>query len=454
MSEGFEPLDVAVIGGGISGLACGFWLKKKGRKVALFEASPDVGGSITTLRNGRYIADGGPQSFLASEPFTQLVHDAQLDQFMLPASSSATTPYIYHRDKLVAVPRSLQMLAGTALLSPFAKFRILGEPLAGKSAEEDETVAAFVTRRTGSEVLDAMVAPFVSGIFAGDPEKLSVRSAFPMAVELERDHGSLLRGALARMKAVRKNGAPPARRASVGFRGGNDLLPRVLAAYLGNDFTVNARVKAMWQRGQWMELLIAGDPDARVIAKTIVLATPAHAAADLLEPLEPNAAKALRAIDSPTVVQIAFVYPRDAVGVPLNGFGFLASRREGLKILGCVWNSSMFPDRCPPEEVLVTSFLGGTTDPSVADQSDEMLAKAVHKDLQRTLHIGNVAPHIVTGFRWQEAIPQYNVGHADRMGIINKSLARLPQVKLCGNYLRGPSVPDCIKLAAEVAATV
>ena len=454
MSEEFEPIDVAVVGGGISGLACAFWAKRNGRSVALFEASPDVGGSITTLRGGGYIADGGPQSFLVSEDFAQLVSDAKLDQFMVLASPSATTPYIYHRGKLMAVPRSPQTLLGSALLSPLAKLRILGEPLVGKSGEEDESVAAFVTRRTGHEVLDALVDPFVSGIFAGDARKLSARSAFPVITEFEVEHGSIIRGAIARMKDARKNGAPLARRKSVGFRGGNDVLPRALAAHLGSDFTVNAEVKAIWQRGQWMELLVTGSPDQRIIAKTIVLATPARAAAGLIDALEPKAAAALRAIESPTVVQIAIAYPRDAVGAPLNGFGFLASRREGLRILGCVWNSAMFPDRCPTDEVLVTAFLGGATDPEVADQSDEELAKAAHNDLTRILRIRNITPHIVTGFRWHEAIPQYNVGHGERVRIINEHLTRLPNVRLCGNYMRGPSVPECIKLAREVASTL
>ena len=454
MSDWFEPLDVAVVGGGISGLACAFWAKQRGRSVALFEASPDVGGSIATFRSDGYIADGGPQSFLVSDSFAQLVNDAKLDAFMVPALPQATTPYIYHRGKLVAVPRSPQTLASSALLSPIAKLRILGEPLVGKSAQEDESVAAFVTRRAGHEVLEALADPFVSGIFAGDTRKLSARNAFPLLAEFESEYGSILRGAIARMRTARKNGPSLARRKTVGFRGGNDVLPRALAAYLGNDFTVNAEVKAIWQRGQWMELLVTGQPNQHVIAKTIVLATPAHATAGLLEPLEPKAADALRSIESPTVVQIAIAYPREAVEVPLKGFGFLASRREGLRILGCVWNSVMFPDRCPPDQVLVTAFLGGATDTAVAAQSDEELARAAHTDLARTLRIRNAAPHIVTGFRWQEAIPQYNVGHDRRLRVINESLARLPNVRLCGNYLRGPSVPDCIKLAQEVAASL
>ncbi len=454
MSEGLEPLDVAVVGGGISGLACAFWAKQHGRSVALFEASPDVGGSITTLRSGPYIADGGPQSFLVSEAFTQLIRDAGLEQVVLLASPAAATPYIYHHGRLMPAPRSPQTLIATPLLSPLAKLRIVGDLLVARNDAEDESVAAFVTRRAGREVLDNMVAPFVAGIFAGDAEKLSVRSAFPMMAEFERDHGSVVRGAVARRRNAATTTHAPPRRQSIGFRGGNDVLPRMLAARLASDFTVNAKVEAIWQRGQWMELLVAGQPGQRHMAKTIVLATPARVSADLLDRLEARAASALRAIEHPTVVQIAIAYPRDAVGVPLDGFGFLASRREGLKILGCVWNSAMFPDRCPADEVLVTSFLGGATDPGVAGQSDEELARAVHKDLTRALKIKEVAPHVVAGFRWQEAIPQYNLGHARRLSTIETSLARLPNVRLAGNYLSGPSVPDCIKRARDVAASL
>lgn len=471
MSEGFEPVDVAVVGGGISGLACAFWAKKRGRSVALFEASDTVGGSIKTLRLGRYIADGGPQSFSVSEAFAQLVEDAELDRLMLPALPSASTPYIYHHGRLVPAPSSPQTLVATPLLTPFAKLRVLGELFVDKSEAVDESVASFVTRRAGREVLDAIVTPFVAGTFAGDAEKLSVRSAFPMLAELERDHGSVVRGALkkwsdrahareaawsgrARSTDVASDSGVRSHRRPVAFRGGNDLLPRSLAAHLGADFTVTAPVKAMWQRGQWMELLVGGQTNARVIAKSIVLATPARTTADLLEPLESKAAVALRAIEHPTVVQISMAYPRNAVGVQLDGFGFLASRREELKILGCVWNSAMFPDRCPPEEVLVTAFMGGATDGAVAQQSDEELARAAHMDLQRVLKIEAAAPHVVAGFRWHEAIPQYNVGHAQRIRIIEECVARLPEVRLCGNYLRGPSVSDCIKLAHEISSAL
>jgi oxygen-dependent protoporphyrinogen oxidase len=451
VSDAFEPIDVAVVGGGISGLSAAFWCKRRGRTVALFEASDNVGGSITTARTGQYIADGGPQSFVLSDNFRQLIADAALERFVLPSSPLATMPYLYHRGKLVAAPRSPQAILATPLLSPLAKLRILGEPFVPRAVTQDETIASFVERRAGREALESVVAPFVSGVFAGDTTKLSLASAFPMAAKLEQEYGSIIRGMLAQRRQRPANGAPqPTRRQSVGFAGGNDVLPRSLAAALGADFTVKAPVKAIWQRGQWMELLIAGQPDQRVVARSIIIATPAYTAADLLEPLEPDAAAALREIEYPAVIQIALAYPRDAIGIPLDGFGFLASRREGLKILGCVWNSVMFPDRCPPGEVLVTVFLGGATDPQICSQSDEELVRAAHNDLKRAMQIKDVAPHVVAGFRWQQAIPQYTVGHAQRRRVVMESLARLAHVRLCGNYLRGPAVSDCLNLAHEI----
>ncbi|MBV8595723.1 MAG: protoporphyrinogen oxidase, partial [Candidatus Eremiobacteraeota bacterium] len=426
----------------------------KGRSVALFEASPDVGGSITTTRANNRIADGGPQSFTVSEALLQLVEDAGLHAAMIDSAPEAATPYIYHAGRLRAAPRSPQTLIATSLLSPAAKLRLLAEPFIAKSTTEDESVAAFVRRRVGGAVLDRLVAPFVSGVYAGDPAKLSLRSAFPMMAQFERDDGSIIRGALRRQRAAVAAQEPARRRRSLGFRGGNDVLPRTLAARLGSDFTVNAQVKALWQRGQWMEMLVGGHGgDERVVAKSVVIATPAKAAADLLALLEPQAAKMLQAIEHPSVVQIALAYPKSAVGVALDGFGFLPARGSGMRILGCVWNSAMFPDRCPPDEVLVTVFLGGVLDPSASSLTDEELARIAHADVAKVMRV-STAPAVVAGFRWQDAIPQYNLGHADRLRTIDAGLARLPNVRLCGNYLRGPSVPECIALAREVSDTL
>jgi oxygen-dependent protoporphyrinogen oxidase len=324
--------------------------------------------------------------------------------------------------------------------------RALAEPLVRRRvSDDDESVADFTRRRAGPAVLDRFVAPYVSGIFAGDPAQLSAGAAFPMLAALEREHGSLLRGMVARRRAAKDR--PAARRRTFGFRGGNDVLVRGLAEHLATDLRLNSQASAIWQRGAWMEMLVGGKTDARVIAKEIVIAIPALAAAQLLEALEPQSAQALRSFDYPAVAQIALAYPRKAVGVALDGFGFLASRDAGLRILGCVWNSAMFADRCPAEEALVTSFIGGATNRATASLSDEALARQAHEDVSKALHIRDASPQVVAGFRWQEAIPQYSIGHARRLSAIERGLQRLPHVRLCGSYLVSPSVPDCVATA-------
>jgi len=463
----FQPLDVAVVGGGISGLACAFWLKRHGLSTLLLEATGQVGGCVQSLRTGPYVADGGPQSFLLSADFLELIHAAQLDALVEHADPQASRPYLYHHGALVTVPQGPRDVFKTPLLSLGGKLCVLNEAFVAKrSAQSDESIASFVRRRAGAQVLDSFVEPFVSGIFAGDVTKLSMQSVFPAAVQLERTHGSVLRGALAQMRAARRtaaqsgaaarsqSGAQSRKRATIGFRGGNDALPKVLAHQLGNDVRTNTRVTAMWQRGEWLEILLNDDADNRIVTRAVVLATPASVAGGLVTGFNPQLAAQLNAIGSPPVVQIALAYPREAIGVALDGFGFLASRKAGLRILGCVFNSVMFPERCPKEQALFTVFLGGATDPQVFEKNDAELTRLAHADLQRVLKISNAVPTVVAGFRWPQAIPQYNLGHAERIQAIENAVADIPHLHLCGNYLRGPSVPDCAKRAKTIADAV
>jgi oxygen-dependent protoporphyrinogen oxidase len=472
VSEAFAPLDVAVVGGGISGLTCAFYLKQAGKDVTVFEAQDAVGGCIRSITAHECIADGGPQSFTLSPELARLIREAGVEGAVLAPPAGGLRPYLFVNGRLIAVPTSPAQMLTTPMLSARGKLRALADlVLPRHSPDGEETVAAFVRRRAGQEVLARIVTPYVGGIFAGDPEALSVEAAFPGLVELERKHGSIIRGVLASRRrghapaqagrAVEKNGADrpgPGRRAGTfAFRGGNDLLPRALAERLGTAIRLGAKVEAMWQRGAWMELAVEasqGRERRRVVARRIVIATPAAQTAALLESLEPAAAQALRSIPSPPVVQVALAYPRDAAGVPLDGFGFLAARSEGVRILGCVWNSAMFADRSPADRVLLTAFLGGALDPAIMDDDDDEIVRTAHRDLKRVLKIRDVAPVVVGGFRWQEAIPQSTPGHAARLATIERCLRGLPQVRLCGNYLGNPSVAACVERAAALAATL
>ena len=217
----------------------------------------------------------------------------------------------------------------------------------------------------------------------------------------------------------------------------------------------SAPVQAIWQHGECLELSLADAALSRIVARSVALATPAFVAAELLARFEPAASAALRAIDYPPVIQIALAYPRSVIGVPLDGFGFLAARSEGLRILGCVWNSAMFPDRCArEEEVLLTVFLGGALDPGVLAVSDDDLVRVAHADLSRAMRIHDGVPRVIAGFRWAQGIPQFDIGHERRLKVIADAVGRIPHMHLCGSYFTSPSVPDCMRLAKSVAETI
>jgi oxygen-dependent protoporphyrinogen oxidase len=239
----------------------------------------------------------------------------------------------------------------------------------------------------------------------------------------------------------------------VNFAGGNDTLTRALAASVAPDVRLGVSVTELVLRGARMELVYEGESSGSVVARHAVLATPAYESGRLLSRLEPDAAAALASIAYAPIAQVALSYRVEEVDADMRGFGFLSGEDSSLRILGCTWNSSMFADRCPRERVLVTAFLGGTSDPSVAGLRDDEIVANAHRDLQRALGI-DVPPAVISGFRWDRAIPQYELGHAQRLATIATGMSRLPQASLIGNYLTGPSVSDCMSGALATAERV
>lgn len=457
MTPAFVPYDVAIAGAGISGLTCAAALRKAGLRVFVLESSDRVGGCISSVRRDGCIADGGPQTFAASPQLAALVSSVSIDDRLVRATTG--TPWFFSRGRLERAPTSPPAFLATPLLSAGAKLRLLAEPFVGAraSADDDESVASFAARRGGKAIVDAIVRPMVSGIFAGDPSALSMRSAFPALVESERQYGSVFIGAIARRR--RATGGRPGRRAPLAFASGNDVLPSALGAVLGNDIRLGAGVTDVILRGANVELAYrdsaSGSPagSASVVARHAVLALPAYESGRLIAHLEPEAASALDAIPYEPVAQVALSYPRAAVEADMRGFGFLRGEDSGLRILGCAWNSAMFADRCPSDRVLVTAFLGGSGDREVAALRDDEIVAIAHRDLQRALGI-DVPPSVIAGFRWDKAIPQPTLGHEQRLATIAAGMSRLPQVTLVGNYFRGPAVPDCIAGATAAAERI
>ncbi|MFP8966606.1 protoporphyrinogen oxidase [Pokkaliibacter sp. CJK22405] len=443
---------IIVVGGGISGLASAWFLQHRGHIVTLLESKGSLGGNLATLEEAGFLIERGPNSTLDNRPaLGELIDHLGLADERLAPSSAAKRRFVVRDGKLVALPGSPQGFLSTPLFSWKAKLRLGLEPFIGKAAHE-ETIAAFVRRRLGKEFLDYAINPFVSGVYAGDPEKLSVQAATARVYELEKSHGSLLKGAWSLMKARKSKTLETGPSGTLtSFRGGLGQLARALVQQLENHphchVRTHANVAAVEQtRSGWSVAF----NDERINADAVVLATPAHVTARLLESQAPEASSALENIEYPEVLSISMAFDRQQVAHALDGFGMLIPRCEGVKTLGTLFPSSIFTGRAPAGKVLLTSFIGGRLNPQVAELSDQQLSRQVLADIAPLLGIVGQPEHTwVT--RWPQAIPQYEVGHLERLAEIETALAELPGLYLRSNWRDGISVADCIQQAALLA---
>lgn len=444
MSSG-SPLDIVVLGGGISGLTTAFWLARGGMKVAVLEASARVGGAIQTHADGPWRFEMGPNTVLEShESVTRLIQECGLEDEKVTAAPSARRRFLWKADRLHALPAGPPGFLRTPLFSARAKLRLLREPFISRPANDmEESIAQFVRRRLGPEFLDFAVGPFVSGVYAGDPERLSVRWAVQKIHALERDHGSLIRGALARRKGPAPGGA------MISFRNGLEALPRRLAERIGD-----VRTGVTCLRIVRMETGFRAETDAGPVeARRIVLAVPADAAARLLDEATAGASLSFAEIPYAPVAVAALGYRREDVEHALDGFGFLVPRRQGLRILGCLFPSSIFPQRAPEGHAALAVFVGGRTDPEIVERNNDEVLAVVEEDLRRALGV-RCGPAYSLVRRWPRAIPQYELGHGRFVELAEKIERDLPGLHLGGNYLRGVSVPDCIKNATALAEEI
>ena len=450
------PLTV-VIGAGISGLACSYALQKQGQNVLVVEAASRPGGVIQSAEKDGFLLEQGPQSFSGTPLLYELCADLGLNEQLVEAPHGVPR-FVLLGGKLVPVPLSPQALLSSNLLSWKTTFAILTEVLRTSHPPDlDESIAAFTRRKFSAELLDRLVGPFVSGIYAGDPEQISLRAAFPSIYEAEKSSGSVLRGMFraAKTSKVTVSQSQPRRRPSlISFRSGNERLTNALAEKLDSKLRRNIDVTNI-RRSQNGFLLRSQKPAAseEISCERLVVATPTKQAASLLEPLVPQAVPSLREITYVPVAVVSLGYGREQVRHSLNGFGFLAPRSSGIRTLGTVWNSSLFPGRAPQGQVLLTSFVGGATDLSAADLSDDALSALVHAELAPLLAISG-QPVMQQVTLYNRAIPQYTLGHTERLQTIGQAMKQMPGLWLTGNYWRGPAVGSCIEHALEVAEQV
>lgn len=439
---------------------CAYALRKAGVDAQIVEAGPRPGGMIRSERRDGYLLELGPQSFSSTAQILELCRELRIEDQLMDAPPRAPRFVLIHGE-LRAVPLSPPAFFASSLLGAGTKWRILRDVFGRSAPPEggDESVAAFVRRKFSEELLDKLVGPFVSGIYAGDAEKLKLRAAFPQLYEAERSSGSIVRGMIRAAKSKPKPRHKPTLQT---FRDGNETLVKALAASLGSalrtetsitDISLEDSASASSAERKIQVALSAGKSTERVTPDTLILATPSNVSADLLRPLAADVAVALNQIEYARVAVVSLGYAKPAIARNLDGFGFLIPRSEKIRTLGTVWNSSLFPDRAPADHVLLTSFAGGATDPGITEYPAEQISSIVHGELARILKIQS-APSFSNVTVYSRALPQYNVGHTERVAAIRALTAKFPDIFLTGNYFSGPAIGSCVENALSVAEAV
>ncbi|MBN2325856.1 MAG: protoporphyrinogen oxidase [Candidatus Omnitrophica bacterium] len=452
---------VIVVGAGVSGLTAGYWLMRNGLDVEVFEKEERVGGAVQTLRENGYLFEKGPNSFLDNGVETmELCRELHLENELLKQSTRSNARYIYLNGELHNVPMGPGGLIKTKLLSGKAKRGLLLEIFrSANRSREDESLASFVRRRLGDEILNNLVTPFVSGVYAGDPEKLSLRGTFSILYDLERDHGGLMRGGIARLfgrkKAAKdaKSGEEkkPRARNLCSFVDGMETNTQAIARALDHRLRLQApvsHIRKMPDGGYVVDS--AGES---IEAQAVVLAAPSYGAAALLEALAPKSADYIKSIPYNALAVVGMGYPRESIQHECNGFGFLSPRNQGVRILGSIWNSSLFVRRAPGGYRSFSVFIGGGLDPAAIQLSDEEMISQIRIDLGKTVGASG-EPDVAHVFRWERAIPQYPIGHVERIEDLRRELEPLPGLFCIGNYLDGVSTNDCIRKAKKTAEEV
>jgi oxygen-dependent protoporphyrinogen oxidase len=456
-------VQALVVGAGISGLATAYALQKANVSTMIVEAAARPGGMIRSVQQDGYLLECGPQSFSGNRALTALCSDLELLDERLLADPKAPR-FVLINGALQEVPMNPLGLLTSPLLGGGTKRAILRD-LLGKSVapEPDESVADFTRRKFSERLLDWLVGPFVSGIYAGDPEKLSLRAAFPILHEAEKASGSILRGIFPAIqaRAAKRPKRPEGQRERPTlqtFTEGNEMLIKALARNLGERLRCGVEVIGIEhldadrdeRAARFCVTARTGQGQETVQAERLVLAVPTDVAGKLLGGLDAEFEKQLGAVEYAGVAVVSLGYRKKDVSHSLEGFGFLVPRSSGLTDLGTVWNSSLFPGRAPEGEALLTSFVGGATNAGALQQTEAALAEMTHKEIAPLLgiHQEPVFSHVTI---WPRALPQYNLGHTARLAKIEELRGKFPGLYFAGNYLNGPAIGTCAEQALKVA---
>ena len=430
--------------------------RNPGLEITIFEADRRVGGKVWTEKGPEgYLCEGGVNGFLDKIPKTlELCRDMAVAP--LPADKSAQKRYVYSRGELHKLPEKPPEFLKSRLLSVRGRLRVIYEIVAGGTDDPDETLGQFATRRLGREAYERLIDPMASGVFAGDASRLSLKSCFPRIHEIEAEYGSLIRGLIQLQKKAKREGRQNAPGPGPGgtltsMLDGMSALTDSLAEKLGHRIRMATAVTDIdRQGGRYLLHLEGGEVHE---SDVLILASPAHAQAQMLRAMDSPLAESLTEIPYPALSVCCFGYRRERVGKVLDGFGFLIPSKERRAILGTIVDSNVFPGRAPEGSILLRSMVGGARSPELAQLPDEQLTGRVRSDLQDILGI-SAEPDFIRIFRHERAIPQYLVGHAARLQAIEEKLRQHPGLVLTGNAFRGVSLNDCVVNAWKTAETL
>jgi oxygen-dependent protoporphyrinogen oxidase len=447
---------IAVVGGGISGLtiACLLVNQSKDLDVTVYESDKRPGGKIWSEQFNGFLCEKGPNGFLDNKPKTlELCKNLGIDP--VRSNENSKKRFIFSGGKLNALPESPPSFIKSDLLSWGGKFRILMELNAPKGPS-DETVGDFILRRLGNEVLEKLIDPMCSGIYAGDPYKMSIKSCFPRIKELEQEYGSLIKALLKirKQKKMQNKSSPGDSKVSAApggtltsFYNGAQTITDALAEKLGQRVKLGVSAHGLSKSGNSYQVHTS---EETFDADIVVLASPAYVSSDILRDFDGELSKILTDIPYPHVSVVCFGYKKEKVTHPLNGFGFLIPFRENRKILGNLWDSSIFPNRASEGHVLLRTMAGGAKFPEFADMDDNKIIDIVFNELKQILGLKE-DPEMVRVYRWDKAIPQYLLGHVNRLEAIDERLKNHPGLFLAGNAYRGIGINDCVENGYTIA---
>lgn len=439
--------QIAIIGGGISGLTAAFYLHKKGIPFVLLEKEQQSGGALKSEKLDGYSLERGANTVAMNVELQEMIADLGLEAEIEKPFESSHKRYIYRNGSLHALTQSPLSLFKSSLLSRSAKWRLAREAFVSSKSDGTESVAEFFSRRIGREAYEYLVAAGLQGVYAGIAEQMHMKSVMPALVEMEEEKGSLLKGLIARQKEAKKSGAP--KRSIFAVKGGMNKLAERIREVCGESIRTSTAVDKLkkTERGYQIEA------EGMVFeAEQLIYAAPAHAA-NMLEEMSPELSRALLRIPYAPMILLHLAYDATALGQAVDGFGFLIPPKENTALLGAIWNSGIFSERSPKEKRLFTLFVGGARQPDLDPQHSRSHIEQAQQEFEKIMKIESPAVFQDLSY-WKCAIPQYSMRHPEILAEIRQAQESLPNFHLIGNYIQGVSVGDCVARAKKLVASL